>query len=252
MQIDGTTFVLEVVNFLALVWILKHFLYRPVLDVLARRRAEVERMLAEGRAGKEQAQALQGQYETRLADWGKEKAALRATQEQELAAERERRLQVLQQELATERARQEAQETHHQAELQRTLEEQAAAQAGRFAARLLERLADPALEARLVDLLLDDLAQLPAESLTGLRAAAREAHVQGAQGKVFSAYPLDEAQRQRIAQTLATQLEQALPLVFAEDAHLVAGLRLAIGPWQLRANLADELSFFAEAANHAN
>ncbi len=249
MQIDGTTFVLEVINFLALVWILKRFLYRPVLDVLARRRAEVERTLAEGRAGKAQAEALQSQFETRLAEWDKEKAALRATQEQALATERERRLQALQQELAVERARQEAQATHRQDEQRQALEEQAAAQAGRFAARLLERIADPALEARLVDLLLDDLTQLPAESLAGLRAAAHEANVQG---KVFSAYPLDEAQRQRLSQALTAQLEQPLPLVFAEDASLVAGLRLAIGPWQLRANLADELTFFAASANQAN
>lgn len=249
MQIDPTTFVLEVINFLALVWILKRFLYQPVLDVLARRRGEVERTLAEGRAGKAQAAALQGQFETRLADWDKEKAALRATQEQEAVAERERRLQSLQQELATERARQEAQAAHRQAELQRTLEEQAAAQAGQFAARLLARLADPALEARLVELLLADLAQLPAESLAGLREAAGEAN---AEGKVFSAYRLDETQRQRLSQALAAQLERPLPLVFAEDARLLAGLRLAIEPWQLRANLADELAFFAASANHAD
>lgn len=249
MDIDGTTFVLEVINFLALVWILKRFLYRPVLDVLARRRAEVERTLAEGRTGMEQAEAKRLQFEARLADWDREKAALRATLEQELLAERERRLQVLQQELATERARQEAQATHRQAELQRTLEEQAAAQAGRFVARLLERLADPALESRLVDLLLDDLAQLSAESLAGLRTAAREAN---AQGRIVSAYPLGEMQRKRLAEALATQLAQPLPLVFAEDASLVAGLRLAIGPWQLRANLADELAFFSAAANHAD
>ena len=39
MQIDWTTFALEIINFLVLVWILKRFLYRPVLDTLARRRA---------------------------------------------------------------------------------------------------------------------------------------------------------------------------------------------------------------------
>lgn len=249
MDIDGTTFVLEVINFLALVWILKRFLYRPVLDVLARRRAEVERTLAEGRAGMRQAETMRQQYETRLAEWDKEKAALRATQEQKLAAERERRLQVLQQELAAERARLEAQASHGQAERQRALEDQAAAQAGRFVARLLERLADPALEARLVDLLLDDLAQMSPESLAGLRTAAREAN---AQLRVVSTYPLSEMQRRRLAEALSAQLEQPLPLVFAEDASLVAGLRLAIGPWQLRANLADELAFFAASANHAN
>ena len=37
MEINWTTFVLEIVNFLILVWLLKHFFYRPVLAVVARR-----------------------------------------------------------------------------------------------------------------------------------------------------------------------------------------------------------------------
>ena len=39
MQFDWTTFVLEVLNFLVLLWILKRFLYQPVLDVLDARQA---------------------------------------------------------------------------------------------------------------------------------------------------------------------------------------------------------------------
>ena len=45
MQFDWTTFALEIVNFLVLVWILRRFLYRPVTDVIARRAAEVEHRL---------------------------------------------------------------------------------------------------------------------------------------------------------------------------------------------------------------
>ena len=49
MEFDWTTFALEVVNFLVLVWLLKRFLYRPVLACSTRRRAEVERHMAEAR-----------------------------------------------------------------------------------------------------------------------------------------------------------------------------------------------------------
>lgn len=249
MQIDWTTFVLEIVNFLALLWILKRFLYRPVLDVLTRRREGVERVQAEGQARKTQAEALQSQFEQRLADWEKEKAALRAALDAELVAERERQLQALQKSLSDERARQAAQDAHHQAELQGTLEAQAIRQAGAFAARLMQRLADPVLEARLLDLLLDDLAQLPAEQVEGLRTAAGEG---GTQAKVVSAYPLDESARGRLATAFVARLGTPLPLAFEEDASLLAGLRIVIGPWQLKANIADELAFFAAAANDAN
>lgn len=247
MQIDWTTFILEVVNFLALVWILKRFLYRPVLDVLARRRAAVERDLATAQEGKARAAELQGQFEQRLADWGKEKAALRATLDTELAGERERQMQALQARLADERARQASQEAHRQSDLRHELENRAIANAGHFTAALLTRVADAALEARLLDLLLDDLARLPPEQVAGLRATADTASVRG---KVASAFPLADAQRTRLTEALANALGRPIELAFAEDSTLVAGLRVTIGAWQFKANLADELAFFANDANH--
>ena len=59
MRIEWTTFAFEIINFLALVWILKRFLYRPVLDTLSRRRAGVERTLAEAGEIAARAKALQ-------------------------------------------------------------------------------------------------------------------------------------------------------------------------------------------------
>ena len=71
--------------------------------------------------------------------------------------------------------------------------------AARFAARLLERLAGPELEARLVDLALDDLDSLPSDELETLRAALREP---GVNIRVVTAYPLDAARRAAIARSL--------------------------------------------------
>lgn len=247
MQIDWTTFALEVVNFLALVWILKRFLYRPVLDILARRRADVERSLTDAREGEARAAALRQQFEQRLAEWDKEKAAHRSEFEAELAVERERQMQVLQRALADERARHAARDAHRLAEREHELETLAVAQAGKFAATLLGRLADPALESRLLDVLIEDLKHLPTEQVTGLIAATNES---GTQAIVVSAYRLGNAQRSRLTEALSSSLGPAITLVFAEDASLIAGLRVSIGPWQLKANLADELAYFAASANH--
>jgi F-type H+-transporting ATPase subunit b len=35
-ELNWTTFVLEILNFLVLVWLLKHFFYQPVKGVIAR------------------------------------------------------------------------------------------------------------------------------------------------------------------------------------------------------------------------
>jgi len=47
LELSWSTFLLEIINFLVLVWILKHFLYKPVLDVIARRRSGIEKTLAD-------------------------------------------------------------------------------------------------------------------------------------------------------------------------------------------------------------
>lgn len=248
MEIDWTTFVLEIVNFLALVWILKRFLYRPILEVIARRRAGVEQTLDVARQSEARAAELKAQFENRLADWEREKAALRAGLESELAAERTRQQQALTQALTEERERQRAQEAHRQGELQRELETQAIALASRFATRLLSRLAGPALEARLVEVFIEDLAQLPEDQLAGLRSAAQTPAIRVL---IASAFALDADQRRRIAAAIDDRLGRPLDLACQEDARLLAGLRVAVGPWQLDLSLAGELAAFAAAANHA-
>jgi len=249
MAIDWTTFILEVINFLVLVWILQNFLYRPVLETLARRRAGIERTLAEAWEVENRAGALRTQFENRLADWEQEKATRQARFEQELTAERSRQMQALAHALAQERERGAAQDAHRQEALRLDLESQALEQAHRFATGLLARLASPELEARLVEAGLEDFAALSADLLNGITTAAR---MPGARVLVASAFPLTEEQRERIGATLAARLGVSPDLDFRIDAQLGAGLRLALGSWQLNFSLADELAQFAAATHHAD
>lgn len=253
MAIDWTTFTLEVINFLVLVWLLKRFLYQPVLKVLGRRQAGVTHTLAEARRAEAEAAERRDQFERRLADWEVEKARLRAGLEAELETERGRQLQALSHTLAAERERQRAQEDHRVAEQRRELEAQALLQARRFATRLLSRLAGPELESRLIEVFIVDLAQSPGDGRAGEdRFAGLDVSALGAEdrARIISAFPVAEAQRQRLAAALTARLGRSLPLEWVEDGALLAGLRLTLGPWQLDLSLADELDAFAQAANH--
>lgn len=249
MQIDWTTFALEIINFLVLVWILKRFLYRPVLDTLARRRAGVERVLAEARETEASARALQDQYASRLADWEEEKGRARGQLDAELTVERSRQMQALGETLAEERQRNAAVDAHKQQEIERAHEISAMAQAQRFTATLLTRLASPAIEARLVDLLLEDWAGLPESQFAVLRSAGE---AEGAGIVVTSAFALAPEQQRRISAAVAARLQPPLAVSFREDPQLLSGLRLSLGPWHLNLNFADELAGFAAAANHVD
>lgn len=247
MELDWVTFALEVVNFLVLIWILQRFLYKPVLAAIARRKAAIEKTLAEASARQADALALEEQYRNRLTDWEREKATLQARVAEEINAQRTRAMTALQEALDQERDKRRVLEEQRVHERQRQIEEQAHAQGVRFAARLLTRLAAPELEARLVGLVLDDLAQLPEETRQALRAACRDA---GHKITVTSAFPLAEPSRRALLQGFMDLAQQRVMGQFKEDERLLAGLRIDIGPWVARANLQDELKFFTEATRH--
>lgn len=247
MALDWTTFALEIINFLVLLWILKRFLYRPVLATLAERRARIERSLNEARETRALASGLKTQFESRLADWEQEKAAARTRFEAELSAERVRQMETLSRDLAAERERNAAQDAHRQETLKRELVAQSSTEARQFASKLLAKLAGADLEVRLVDLFIEELAALPEARLAPLR-AGQNGH---GQVVVTSAYPLSEEQRQRLSRVIEARLGMHCSLGFSEDNSLLAGVQLSLGSWQLEFSLAGELGVFAEASHLA-
>ncbi len=241
MGIDWTTFVLEIVNFLVLVWLLKRFLYRPVKSMIERRRQEVEARLAEAEQARREAEAMKQRYRNRLAAWETEKKQAWERLHQELEAERQRRLQSLRQELEAERRKAEAVWQQERREWRRHTEEQALNLGAAFVARLLERLADEHLHHRLMTLLVADLEKLPEPEQDRIRAAVSG----GGRIRGTSAYPLTDEERRKLDQVLSWVLQTQVDIDFAVDPGLLAGIRIDLGSYAIRANLRDELQFFA-------
>lgn len=248
MDFDWSTFFIEIINFLILVWILKRFLYHPILGVVAKRRAGIEKAMADARRIEAEAGELRQQSQRELAQWKEEKEAAKAHLREELAAERERLMAELETAVAEERERCRVLDERQQYELKRAVEEQGIAQGAAFSARLLSRMATPELEARLYTLLLEDMRGLRAEDK---RAVADAAVVPGLQIKVQSAFALDAVRREKLAHALADLAGNTLPIEYIENPELLAGFQVSIGPWILHANLRDELKFFGGALRHA-
>ncbi len=247
MELNWTTFVLEIVNFLILVWILKRFLYKPILEAVARRKAAIDKTLSDAKARQDDAKTLELQYQNRLADWESEKEKLRTGLREEIAAQRTKMMASLQESLVQEREKARTLEERRMKELEKRTAEEGAVTGAQFTARLLGRLASAEVEARIVDLVLEDVSLLPAEQVQAMKTAVHDGEHPV---KVTSAFPLPATQRDAIAQKLQAVIQDKLAIEFKEDSHLVAGLRISIGPWVLNANLEDELRFFASALRH--
>ena len=247
MQFDLTTFALEVLNFLVLVWLLKRFFYQPVLAVIEARRAAGAAILDEAQASQRAADAMKAQCEAQLLQADQKRAAATAALEGELAAERARRLAALESELTLERKRHAALAAQQAEQRAGALEREALALAARFSARLLDRVAGPELEARLADLALADLPLLAPERLEALRAALL---LPGVNVRVVSAHALDAARRVAFSDALGRLAGRPPDIAFSEDPALKAGVSIMAGAWVLMANLRDELGFFASSFEH--
>lgn len=246
MELNWSTFLLEIINFLVLLWILQRFLYRPVLAVIARRREAIAEQLAEAKVSQDQADAMQAQYEGRLAEWETERTQAREALEAELEALRANRLAELQAELGREREKVEVAGERQRAERQRAIEHEALQQAAAFASRLLGQASGPELEDRLVGLVLEQLPQVPQERLLALRQQWGETP---ARIEVRTAYELPGERRRELEQGLHGLTGLDVPVHFGRDADLLAGLEIEIGAWVLAGNVRDELRGFAEFAH---
>ena len=62
MSINWITVIAQIANFLLLVWLLKHFLYRPILDGIDAREAEISRRMGEAGAAQKKAQQAEDDF----------------------------------------------------------------------------------------------------------------------------------------------------------------------------------------------
>lgn len=246
MELSWSTFVLEIINFLVLVWILKRFLYKPVMDVIARRRGEIEKTRVEAAQLQADAQQLQTQYEGRLDEWNAERQQAREALSRELESERAHRLEAVQAELEKKREQALVAEERRRRDELHQIEETAMAQSAQFASRLLARVAGSETESRLVRFLIEELAKLPPERTQRLR----ERHGTAVEEiVVVSAFELDDDERSALEQAMIKLIGEKRPVRFTRDSGLIAGVRITIGAWVLGFNLADELKGLAQIAN---
>jgi len=242
-ELSWSTFVLEIINFLVLVWILKRFLYKPVLGVIERRRRGIQETLDRAESLRGEADALKTQYEHRLADWEAERGKARESLLGEIDEERKRRMDALEAELKEERERAQVVAERGREEGVRKIEQQALQQAAAFASRLLSSLACPEVESRLVDLVIDELGQLSEDRLAVLKETWRN---RPDDVVVTTVFVLSDDQRQRLEAALTAVTGTMASFRYQQSEALLAGLRVVIGAWVIGANLEDELSAFVD------
>ena len=166
MTLDLTTFILQILNFLVLLWLLHRFVYGPLRAAIAKRQAAAQN-------AEQVYQSKLAALEQERADLQQQRAAIQverqraeATLTQDIARERACRLVALEKELVAARERGVARLEAQLLERTARSNQQLQTQVDSVLRAHLSRLASPALEAVLLNCFVDDLAQLAPDQLS--------------------------------------------------------------------------------------
>src|ERR1035437_3479648 len=103
MEFNLSTFVLEIINFLILIWILQRLFYKPLLEAIAKRKQFIDQSLSDAKKLQQQADQQCSLYENRQKLWENEKQDAITALHQQLEAERKIHLEKLNADLERER-----------------------------------------------------------------------------------------------------------------------------------------------------
>jgi len=238
MQIDWWTLALQGVNFLLLVWLLWRFLYRPVKQVIEKRKELAEQAFAEADRQKKEADEARQRFETDRAALGQERQDLLKKAHDDLDAERRKVLDEA--EKQADRLLVEARESiarERDAAL-KDIREQVAALAHDMAAGLLGKLGSANVSAPFLEEIAGHLEALPAEERARLR---KDLAAQNPVAKIVTAAALSKDEQGRWIERISAAIGQDVRADFATDPAILGGAELHFAHAVLRFTWADQL-----------
>lgn len=222
MQFDYWSLALQTINLIVLVWLLRRFLFKPVLAFVARRQSAIEAALAEAGGKLKAAEAQRAQYDQKLAAATAEREALIAAARADMTRERTQLLEDAKIEAKKILDRGQQLLTNDRDALVDDLLRRSCRLAADISTRLLADIAGPNIDELFLQRLDTYIAELPPPRADALRASLQR---NGAI-EVITAQPMDESRQEYWRQRLAQLLPHITTSTFRNDPALVAGVEI--------------------------
>lgn len=240
MLIDWFTVGAQLLNFVILVWLMKRFLYQPVLDAIAAREQKIAKELADAAATKTQADQQQDEFQKKNKDFDAQREALLHQAKDAAKAERECLQAETREALDAANAKRAKAQLAELQQLHADITRDTQQQVFDIARRVLGELAGVSLEQRACEVFIQRWQALEAHALATLSTALKAA-TEAEPALVHSAFALPDAQRATIQAALDTAVGQSVTLKFEVTPELVSGIELSARGQKLAWSISDYL-----------
>jgi F-type H+-transporting ATPase subunit b len=248
MQIDWVTVIAQIVNFLILVWLLKRFLYGPIVKAMEDRQGRIAAEMEEAKQREQEAEEeahehrekrreLEEQHEERM------RAAERAAQEHREELMNEAREEVE----AIERRWHKNLREERDAFI-RELRQRLGHELCSVARQALADLANRELQEQVVAVFIERLDDLDEDRREELKDAFADADEEPS---IMSAFSLSASHQQTLLSRVHELLGEGAEVSFHEDEELVCGMALSIGGVKVAWSLDSYLDSLEESMTEA-
>ncbi len=245
MLINWFTVLAQAINFLILVWLLKLFLYKPILHAIDEREKGIAAQLADAEAKKADAQRDRDDFQHKNEAFDHERAALLNKATDEANSERQRLLDQAKKDADALRANRQDALRNEQLNLNKAIVRWTQKEVFDVTRKILAELANTSLEERIVDVFDGRVRALTGAAKEQMAIAYKTSNHTVS---VRSAFDLPPAQR--------TAIESAVKESFAPDAHvqfetaleLVSGIELSTNGHKIAWSIADYLATLEKSA----
>ncbi len=241
MLIDWFTVGAQVLNFVGLVWLMKRFLYQPVLNAIAAREKRIADQIADAAARQAQAATERKTFEEKNKAFDQHRADLLSKATADAKAEGLRLADEARKAAAVLAAQRQQSLATQAVHLQQLIAGRTAHEVFAVARKTLTDLASVDLEERMVEVFTRHLSEMPAAAKDQLGTALKQS---AEPALVRSHFELPADQRAAIQNAINVTFSADVPLRFETAADAVCGIELSAGGQKLAWTIAEYLRDF--------
>lgn len=244
MEIDWITVSAQVINFLILVWLLKRFLYQPVIRAMDKREEKIRNQMTSATDREQAANQTKQDYERKLGEFDDQRETLLEEARKSAGLSRSEMMTQARQEVADAREQWIQQVNEEKAAFLDAVRQQSLTVVEAIARKALKDLADEDLEHRITQTFIRRLTALEQGSLNTLKNSQEPV-------TVSSSFELTPDTKSAVTHAIQSLTGTTLTPVYKQSPELICGIELFCESQVINWNLSDYLNELSKSINQA-
>jgi len=220
MKFDIWTFLFQIINFVVLLFILKRLLYKPIREIMEKRRGLIAKTVEDAERAKKEAIELKEKYQEEMNNLKELRIQMFEKIKGEAEIERKRLMNEAEKEAGKIIEKEKAIFDTEKRRLETELKDRVIDNVPVFASNLLKDISDEELHKSIYRRLLNELGGI-ASDITKIKGKDETLTLD-----LITAYPLNEEDSKKFQDTIESSILQKVNIRTTVDKSLIAGLRI--------------------------